>query len=376
MIALFCRIGFLKRQENRKTKEHVSMPAGPEARESPGFFDLTAFSSEVLIFFCTVVQCWQSNAKAKLRQVRSVTNSKTNVNEHVPVQKIVLTQSYDARVLPAASYLDAGRRIKDSGRPVDISWQKAKSTRNCGARLRLAPIIDDSMEGKVYRSRKSITAWKTIKVYRSPKIHYCMEDKVYRSPTIDDCMEDKVYRSPTIDDCTEVKVYRSPTIDDCTEGKGYHQQSVTALKAWVINHQLSMTALKARAIDHWQSMIALKARAINHRQSMTASKARVIDHQQSIPARKARSNIYSPASKARVIDHRQSITASKARVFVHRHRLLHGKQGQKYIHLGQIKGTCTLHKEAHWLWAKKKNCLEWSSHKVYSKFWAQGFNWG
>ena len=55
MIALM--IGFLDRQENRKTKEHVSMPAGPEAKESPGFFDLMAFSSEVLIFFCTVVQC-------------------------------------------------------------------------------------------------------------------------------------------------------------------------------------------------------------------------------------------------------------------------------------------------------------------------------
>ena len=51
MIALFCRIGFLDGQENRKTKEHVSMPAGPEAKESPGFFDLMAFSSEVLIFF-------------------------------------------------------------------------------------------------------------------------------------------------------------------------------------------------------------------------------------------------------------------------------------------------------------------------------------
>ena len=53
MIALFCRIGFLDGQENRKTKEHVSMPAGPEAKESPGFFDLIsmAFSSEVLIFF-------------------------------------------------------------------------------------------------------------------------------------------------------------------------------------------------------------------------------------------------------------------------------------------------------------------------------------
>ena len=51
MIALFCRIGFLDGHKNRKTKEHVSMPAGPEAKESPGFFDLMAFSSEVLIFF-------------------------------------------------------------------------------------------------------------------------------------------------------------------------------------------------------------------------------------------------------------------------------------------------------------------------------------
>ena len=67
-----------------------------------------------------MVQCWQSNAKAKLRQGRSVTNSKTNVKEHVPVQNIVLTQSYDANILPSASYLDAGRRIKDSGRSVDI----------------------------------------------------------------------------------------------------------------------------------------------------------------------------------------------------------------------------------------------------------------
>ena len=44
-------------QVNQKTKEHGSVPAGPEAKESPGFFDLMAFSSEVLIFFCTVVQC-------------------------------------------------------------------------------------------------------------------------------------------------------------------------------------------------------------------------------------------------------------------------------------------------------------------------------
>ena len=39
---------------------------------------------------------------------------------HVPVQKIVLTQSYDAKIWPAAFYLDAGRRIKDRDRPVDI----------------------------------------------------------------------------------------------------------------------------------------------------------------------------------------------------------------------------------------------------------------
>ena len=40
---------------------------------------------------------------------------------HVPVQKSVLTQSYDAKILPAASHghLDAGRRVKDRGRSVD-----------------------------------------------------------------------------------------------------------------------------------------------------------------------------------------------------------------------------------------------------------------
>ena len=75
MIALFCRIGFLDAQENRKIKEHVSMPAGHEAKESPGFFDLMAFSSEVLIFFAL----WFSADSRKLNsdEVRSVTNSKT-----------------------------------------------------------------------------------------------------------------------------------------------------------------------------------------------------------------------------------------------------------------------------------------------------------
>ena len=46
---------------------------------------------------------------------------------HVPVQKIVLTQSYDAKIWPAASYLDAGRQIKDRGRPVDIYYRKRGS---------------------------------------------------------------------------------------------------------------------------------------------------------------------------------------------------------------------------------------------------------
>ena len=40
---LFRRIGFFVGQVNQKTKEHGSMPAGPEAKESPGFFDLMAF---------------------------------------------------------------------------------------------------------------------------------------------------------------------------------------------------------------------------------------------------------------------------------------------------------------------------------------------
>ena len=73
------------------------------------------------------------------------------IRRRCEVQKIVRTQSYDAKILPAASYLDAGRRIRDRGRSVDtyiyISWQKAKSTRNWGARLRLAPMI--STIGKI-----------------------------------------------------------------------------------------------------------------------------------------------------------------------------------------------------------------------------------
>ena len=50
MIALFCRIGFLDGQVNRKPKEHVSVPAGPEAKESPGFFDMMALFRSPNIF--------------------------------------------------------------------------------------------------------------------------------------------------------------------------------------------------------------------------------------------------------------------------------------------------------------------------------------
>ena len=110
--------------ENKRICFDAGWPWGKRKfKKVPDFFDLMAFFPTPKIF-CTVVQCWQWNAKAKLPQVRSVTDSKTNVKEHVhvPVQKIVLTQtvtSDDAKILPTVSYLDAGRRIKDSGRPVD-----------------------------------------------------------------------------------------------------------------------------------------------------------------------------------------------------------------------------------------------------------------
>ena len=123
--------------------------------------------SEVLLFFAlwfSADSSWQSNAKAKLRQVRSVTNSKKNVKEHmhVPVQKIVLTQSYDAKLLPAASHLDAGapgQRQRSVRRYLYISWQKAKSTHNCGARLRLAPIKFRTFRQKYEIQYVSVIAW-------------------------------------------------------------------------------------------------------------------------------------------------------------------------------------------------------------------------
>ena len=55
-MALFRRIGFFVGQVNWKTKEHGSMLAGLEAKESPGFFDSVAFLRSPKLV-CPVVQC-------------------------------------------------------------------------------------------------------------------------------------------------------------------------------------------------------------------------------------------------------------------------------------------------------------------------------
>ena len=133
MIALFCRIAFLDVQVNRTTKEHVSMPAGPGAKEeSPGFFDLMAFFRSPNIF-----------------SLRFSADSRTqNLNsdkfDQWRIRRRMWRNMYQ--------YRRSLRRIKDSGRRVDISWQKAKSTRNCGARLRLAPINEKRDE--TYKKKK------------------------------------------------------------------------------------------------------------------------------------------------------------------------------------------------------------------------------
>ena len=44
IIGLFRLIRFFDGQVNLKTKEHFSMLSGPEAKESPGFFELVAFA--------------------------------------------------------------------------------------------------------------------------------------------------------------------------------------------------------------------------------------------------------------------------------------------------------------------------------------------
>ena len=122
---------------NEKIKEHVSMPAGPEAKESPGFFDLMAFSFEVLIFFAL----WFSADSRKLNsdEVRSMTNSKTMWSTEDRSHTKLRREDFARSILPWRRAPD--QRQRSVRRYLYISWQKAKSTRNCGARLRLAPIM-------------------------------------------------------------------------------------------------------------------------------------------------------------------------------------------------------------------------------------------
>ena len=119
------------------------MPAGPEAKESPGFFDLMAFFRSPDTF-----SLWFS-ADSRRKKLNSDKVDQWRIRRRMWRNMYQYWRSFSHKVTTrrfcpqqAATYLDAGRRIKDCGRPVDISWQKAKSTRNCGARLRLAPIID------------------------------------------------------------------------------------------------------------------------------------------------------------------------------------------------------------------------------------------
>ena len=61
------------------------MPAGPEAKESPGFFDLLAFSSEVLIFFAL----WFS---ADSPTLTPGAGSKTEVGPSIPIYIVTESQ--------------------------------------------------------------------------------------------------------------------------------------------------------------------------------------------------------------------------------------------------------------------------------------------
>ena len=76
-----CR--WARKSENKRTCFDAGWPWG-KRKSRLLWLDGIQFRSPNV--FCAVVQCWQLNAKAKLRQVRSVTNSKTNVKEHVPVE--------------------------------------------------------------------------------------------------------------------------------------------------------------------------------------------------------------------------------------------------------------------------------------------------
>ena len=148
---LFRRIGFFVGQVNQKTKEHGSMPAGPEAKESPGFrwLDGIQFRSPDNFF-----ALWFS-ADSRTQKLNSDKFDQWRIRRRMWRNMYQYRRSFSHKVTtrrfcPQHPTLTpgAGSIAKTAvGRSIYIyifiyiSWQKAKSTRNCGARLRLAPII-------------------------------------------------------------------------------------------------------------------------------------------------------------------------------------------------------------------------------------------
>ena len=129
----------LSRWASKSENERTCFDSGWPWGKRPGFFDLMAFFRSPIIF-CTVVQCWQS---WQWHQTSCSDNSKTNVKEHMHVPVRSHTKCTTRRFCPQHPTLTPGAGSKSVRRYlyIYIYRQKAKSTRNCGARLRLAPII-------------------------------------------------------------------------------------------------------------------------------------------------------------------------------------------------------------------------------------------
>ena len=126
-----------------ETKEHVSMPAGPEAKESPGFFNLMAFFRSPNIF-----SLWFS-ADSRTQKLHSEKFDQWRRRMWMNMYQLqyrrsfshkVTTRRFSRSILPWRRAPDQRQRSAGRYIYIYISWQKAKSTRNCGARLRLAPI--------------------------------------------------------------------------------------------------------------------------------------------------------------------------------------------------------------------------------------------
>ena len=98
-----------RKSENKRTCFDAGWPWG-KRKSRLLWLDGIQFRSSYI--FCTVVQCWQS--KVKLR--RSSINDE--FEDDVKYRRS-FAHKVTTRRLPAASYLDAGRRNKDRGRSVD-----------------------------------------------------------------------------------------------------------------------------------------------------------------------------------------------------------------------------------------------------------------